>query len=206
MKRALLIGNSEYENGQEILNFVVNDINNLEAMLNSVGYLVTKKMNINYKNSLELIEKFQSEILDGDTIVLYFSGHGFDCDGIIYTLCVDSKNTYTNKIAIIDENHNIISSTYVMKMLDKNEKGSNLIIYDCCRVIEKTSSMEPEPIVKDNINILYCTKRNSSAYDGSFIEAFKECFYDYTQTFSDLVSNINYYMENNNNIKKVSAS
>ncbi len=77
-KRALLIGISNYDDGQNLPN-AVNDAKDMSSALKRIGFLIDgdgPKLNPTRKQILHIFIDFQDSIKTGDMVVFYFAGHG----------------------------------------------------------------------------------------------------------------------------------
>ena len=121
MKKALLVGINEYDNGNN-LNYCVKDINSIKKLLEYNGD-ETKNFDIStiegYCTSNKLKESLKNLFQDDSEIALfYFSGHGHDYNGG-YICTSDSQQIGIEMSEIIN--------------LANNSKSKNkIIILDCC--------------------------------------------------------------------------
>ena len=74
-KLALVFGNNEYES-KNLLHNCVNDGEDMANALRSIGFTVTKGINVSCSEMYSLIDEFISKIRSMDMVVFHFSGHG----------------------------------------------------------------------------------------------------------------------------------
>lgn len=77
-KRALVIGISEYQDGQCLPN-ATNDANEMCSALKRIGFQVIgdkAQLNLTYKQMDQAVAELKHAIQKGDIVVFYFAGHG----------------------------------------------------------------------------------------------------------------------------------
>jgi uncharacterized caspase-like protein len=74
-KLALVIGNRLYEMNQALRN-PENDANDMTSSLESIGFQVSKGLNLKCNEMNSYVDKFVREIQPSDMVLFYFSGHG----------------------------------------------------------------------------------------------------------------------------------
>jgi hypothetical protein len=96
---ALVIGNSEYKNAFKLLN-PKNDAMDVSDLLETMGFNVTKLINLPKNRLLKYIDEYYllSKNKNKNTIYLtYYSGHSFFSDGKQYIMPVDAKKNDSNE-------------------------------------------------------------------------------------------------------------
>lgn len=138
-KWAVLIGVDEYETRQITpLNFAVRDVTAVSKVLERTGvppnniFLLTDKGKgrslATGNNILWRMGQLSKEMVQGDTLYFYFSGHGLERDGETYLLSYDSDigNSVVLKRSAVRMSE--------LKDLTKTMKASNIITFmDACR-------------------------------------------------------------------------
>lgn len=133
---ALLIGCEKYQKAPQ-LQFTVNDVRQLaETLVNYGRYLPDqiaeisdeqeKPENQPLKQSLEAaLPKFLAKPQKGDTIIVYFSGHGFrDAEGKLYLAPLDCDPANAAATGV--------SAEWFRGELEKCQAGFKLLILDAC--------------------------------------------------------------------------
>lgn len=123
---ALVIGNSEYENGQNLAN-PRNDAEGISNALTQLGFKVFSGYDLKRGDFVSLIAQFARAARGADAAVLYYAGHGLEVGNVNYLLPVDSE--------LLDEadlEFQTISLNSVLSLMER-EKRTNLVILDACR-------------------------------------------------------------------------
>ena len=74
-KLALVIGIGDYENCKKLKN-TENDANDMSSALESIGFIVTRKVNLKRTEMRHVIIDFEDSIRAGDMVLFFFAGHG----------------------------------------------------------------------------------------------------------------------------------
>lgn len=127
-KLALVIGNNEY--AVDPLHSCVNNAKDITTKLNSVGFDVTNRWDLDYVEMLVLIEEFTKKITQQDLVVFYFSGHVIQREEHNYLLATD--NRWLNDYPCLCENLAICVEKTVKRMEAKNPFAL-LYFLDCFR-------------------------------------------------------------------------
>ncbi len=77
---ALVIGNNTYENVPQ-LQKAVNDADAIAQELSKIGFDVVKAENVGRRAMSRALSELEGKIATGDTVLIYFAGHGFAIDG-----------------------------------------------------------------------------------------------------------------------------
>ncbi|CAF2107403.1 unnamed protein product [Rotaria magnacalcarata] len=126
-KIALAIGNKNYK--QSPLDNSGNDANDLSEALQSIGFVVITKTNLNHEDMGREIDQFIQSIRPNDLVVFFFSGHGVQHEDINYLIPCDNDR-------IVSMSDFQYRATNVKRMMDvMSDKKPFVIIYllDCCR-------------------------------------------------------------------------
>ncbi len=124
---AFVIGNSDYLYNNSLKN-PANDATKMAELLEDLGFVVTKKINLKLEEFEKSISTFIDSLKEGDITLIYYSGHGAQVDGENYLIPVDAK--------IMDEVDIKYKSTnlgYILEKLDISKSTLNLVILDACR-------------------------------------------------------------------------
>jgi len=124
---ALIIGNSDYKNGNK-LNNPENDADLMSEVLTSLNFETLKITNASESKMDSAIEQFSKMLPDYNIALFYYAGHGLEVDGINYLIPTDAK--LDNKIAV---RHEAISLDKVVEEFEYYPNNTNIIILDACR-------------------------------------------------------------------------
>lgn len=126
-KRALIIGNDDYEQQPNKLRYSVDNARKLYYLLNDIGFTVTPHFNTN-QEMMDKITDFASTINDGDLVFFYFCGHGCQVDGKNYLIPVDD-----NRIACDDDVSfiGVSAESVLRRLVEKNKSNVTIYILDC---------------------------------------------------------------------------
>ena len=129
-KLALIIGNNDYSRPQSKLQHCINDATDLSATLESLGFQVHKHLNLTNVQMIEAIGSLTKLISDGDLVLFYFSGHGYQVKAFNYLMPVDDE-------CIETENDVADFAVSVERTMDqlarRNQSHVTIFILDCCR-------------------------------------------------------------------------
>jgi hypothetical protein len=128
-KYALVIGNANYKDIPSLKN-PVNDANDMEAALKSLGFDVTKILNGNLDKMEEGIGNLKRSLSASNNSygLFYYAGHGVQSNGENYLIPLDAN--------IQSENHlrqRAVSVQFVLDELNDAKNEFNAIILDACR-------------------------------------------------------------------------
>ncbi|MFN8828685.1 MAG: caspase family protein [Labrys sp. (in: a-proteobacteria)] len=91
---ALVIGNQDYSSVPK-LSRAKNDAEAIGAVLQGLGFDVTKALDADEAAMGDAIDSFIGKVSPGDTVVVHFSGHGVEIDGRNYLLPIDTPSPDT---------------------------------------------------------------------------------------------------------------
>lgn len=129
-KRALVIGNNDYHRPENRLINCINDANGLTRELNKFNFEVTIKHNLDNVEMRNVINNFASAIADGDLVIFYFSGHGYQVHGKNYLIPVDDTKINTDN-DVQDRAYDV--NRLLEQLSNRNSLHVTLFILDCCR-------------------------------------------------------------------------
>jgi len=124
---ALVIGNSNYQNGSTLEN-PVNDANLMAATLESVGFTVLKHTNIGKVEMEKAILEFSRKMSDFNVALFYYAGHGIQVDGQNFLIPIDAQ--MEDKISATFEAVNLSN---IVKQFENYPNNLNILILDACR-------------------------------------------------------------------------
>ncbi|HEV7307291.1 caspase family protein [Ensifer sp.] len=168
---ALVVGNSAYEGGGALVN-PKNDADDVSIALRSLGFEVTKALDVTGDGFAEAVDGFSRSLDGADVALFYYSGHGIQVEGINYLLPVDFHGT--NEISV---KRNSIDLNDVIKQMEAAARV-NLVFLDACRnnpfaasIVTRTKSVLSRGLAVQvsgaNTMIVYATAPGTTASDGS---------------------------------------
>lgn len=160
MRKALVIGNSEYGSPNYNLKNPLNDALIIGGILEYKGFDVTSYFNLINSDFIEKFDSFCSEINKEDDVIFFFAGHAIEDRDVNYLLSVDFHISGANSSISLDMIQN--------KLCNVNNTGLKLIIVDACRDNRGLLEAPPQKKVKVNNNVLiaYSTSSGNTAKDG----------------------------------------
>lgn len=129
-KKALIIGNQNYSRFENRLHHPVSDANDVSAALRNMKFHVTTEHNLTKSRMVSTISNFSKTIVDGDLVLFYFSGHGYEINGRNYLMHIDDSLIETDKDV---ENYAICLECCLNQLRQENSSGITIFILDCCR-------------------------------------------------------------------------
>lgn len=165
---ALIIGNSDYQNGTKLQN-AVNDANDVATALENLGFTVIKHLDCEIQDLDRAVSSFQDGLNSNDVGLFYFAGHGIQIEGQNYITAIDS--------GFIDESAVKYTSyplNRLIEAMDSCSNKTNLIILDACRDnpcerawtrSTRANSLAPMFAPKGTL-IAYSTSPGETASDG----------------------------------------
>lgn len=124
---ALVIGNSDYQNGGSLPN-PVNDANAIAASLQSVGFEVMKYQNVTQKEMKMAINAFGKKLNGYEVGVFYYAGHGIQNKGLNYMIPIEADLQTEEQIEF-----DCVAADRVLAYMDAAQVNVNVIIMDACR-------------------------------------------------------------------------
>ena len=128
-RHALLIGNNDYRPLPKLAK-AINDADALGAALTEVGF--TSPIVVHNQTKEQILQKFselKSRVRPGDSVFIFFAGHGVAISGANYWLGVDTPNL-TKPSAIIEEG---IGFEEIIDPLREAGAKTLIIVSDACR-------------------------------------------------------------------------
>lgn len=87
---ALVIGNADYVNGNNLAN-PVNDAKAFSSALKELGFNVLTFLNADHKTMKKAMDEFGERLRDFNVSLFYYAGHGLQVNGINYLIPVDAN-------------------------------------------------------------------------------------------------------------------
>jgi uncharacterized caspase-like protein len=129
-KLALIIGNGDYRRPENRLNNCANNAKELSNLLKTINFNVTMECNLSKHQMTTEIIDFSKMVRDGDLILIYFSGHGYQVSEKNYLMPVDDARIETNRDV---EDFAINVESTLARLIKKNPSYVTILILDCCR-------------------------------------------------------------------------
>jgi uncharacterized caspase-like protein len=124
---ALVIGNGAYTNAPGLKN-PPNDARDMAATLASLGFEVSRGVNVSQREMKRLIREFGQKLKAGGHGLFYYAGHGVQARGRNFIIPVD---------AVIESEADVEDSGVdvglVLNYMDDAQNGLNIVILDACR-------------------------------------------------------------------------
>lgn len=124
---ALVIGNSNYQNGGSLPN-PVNDATAIATALQSVGFEVMKYQNVTQKEMKMAINAFGQKLHGYEVGVFYYAGHGIQNKGMNYMIPVEADLQNEEQVEF-----DCVAADRVLAYMDAAQVKVNVIIMDACR-------------------------------------------------------------------------
>ena len=208
-KIALLIGNSNY-NGKYYLQNPINDVDLLEPKLKNIGFIVIKKKNLNYSNTIKILKEFSSKIDNKTIALIYFAGHGVHStlDKKNYLIPINSFDKIINEADL--PNHAISDGSFLASI---NGAKFSILLLDACRSNDfaKTRGGDrglgiPSARLNNDYLISYATEVGKTASDGNSNNSpYAKALAKYlTSNYSigDILTKVRAYVSKNTNGKQ----
>lgn len=125
---ALIIGNANYRDVNAKLKNPVNDADDMEKKLKTLGFEVLKLTDATQIDMKKKIREFGKK-LDGNKVALfYYAGHGFQIDGKNYLVPIDA--TIEDQA---DAEDACVSVDFLLTKMEISTTQTNLVVLDACR-------------------------------------------------------------------------
>jgi hypothetical protein len=167
-KYALVIGNSEYEHIEKLIN-PKNDASVIAGYLGSIGYRITLVLDAN-KAELEKGIRIFSEMAsqtDRNICFVFYAGHAVQIGSQNYLVPIDAKKEVITNLDVA-----YISFAKLLGSLSNVNRQLNIAIFDCCRnnplglpASVATETGDSSDLPKDSL-IVFSTGPNQVSFDG----------------------------------------
>lgn len=130
-RRALIIGNAQYENASPLAN-PENDATDLAARLSEIGYEVHgggAQLNLRRRDMAAAVRDFTNSLDEGDIAIYYYAGHGVAHNGTNYLIPVDDGG-----IEFSDDLPDYgYAASSILQRLAGRQGVTGVVILDACR-------------------------------------------------------------------------
>jgi len=165
-RMALVVGNSAYSNVPALAN-ARSDAEDIAAALRRLNFDVTLLADIARDDFLAALDSFAERSAGAETTLFYFSGHGFQLNGVNYLAPVEAR--LNSREAIETETWRLDA---VIGRLQSRDRQT-LILLDACRNNPLPRSMQgagldglAQPETGANTFIAFATQPNNVTFDG----------------------------------------
>ena len=177
---ALVIGNSNYPNGNKLAN-PVNDAGKIAAKLRTLGFEVIEQENTTQNDLRTVVSKFGNSLQNQkyDVAMFYYAGHGIGIGDNNYLLPVDINPQSESDVKIL-----AVSANDILDQMnsDDNPNRANIVILDACRDNPLTRSWKSstrgggnkgliEMAAPSGSLICYSTQPKATAMDGTGVDS-----------------------------------
>jgi uncharacterized caspase-like protein len=129
-KLALIIGNDNYARPQNRLNHSTSNARELSNLLRTIGFDVKTASDSDKQQMNTHITNFPKTIGDGNLILIYFSGHGYQVNDKNYLIPVGDAQIESNRDV---EDFAIDVEKMLERLVKTNPSYVTILILDCCR-------------------------------------------------------------------------
>ncbi len=124
---ALVIGNADYVNGNNLAN-PVNDAIAFSAALKELGFNVLTFLNADQKTLKKAMDEFGERLRDFNVSLFYYAGHGLQVNGINYLIPVDANLRIAQ-----DVDYDCVDVGRLLGKMEAAGTATNIVILDACR-------------------------------------------------------------------------
>ncbi|HHS91973.1 MAG TPA: caspase family protein, partial [Campylobacterales bacterium] len=168
-REALLIGNSNYQYISN-LNDTSSNLSRLQTTLESLGFTVKVKNNLEAKRLKQAIDNFKERLAQNrDTIgFLYYSGHGCQVDNVGYLI-----PTNVNSSKKLDVKYDALNIDKMLESLKEAGNRVNMLFLDACRDNTPTGTkggkkgLAQAPLTPKGTLVVYATEATKTADDNN---------------------------------------
>lgn len=125
-RHALVIGNGAYKAAP--LKNPAKDARDMAALLGSLGFTVTLKVDAGLKEMEEAVRDFGHSLRTGGVGLFYFAGHGVQVQGSNYLVPVDAKIQSES-----DVRFECVDAGRVLGKMEDAGNSLNIVVLDACR-------------------------------------------------------------------------
>jgi uncharacterized caspase-like protein len=129
-KLALLIGNSDYSRPENKLRNPTQYVKELGNSLEKINFTVTTASNLDKRQMKAQITDFSKTISDGDLILIYFFGQGYQVNEKNYLIPAEDTRIKTPRDV---EDFAVDLESTLKSVAEKNKSYVTILILDCCR-------------------------------------------------------------------------
>jgi uncharacterized caspase-like protein len=125
---AFVVGNATYEHAGVLAN-PVNDANDMEQALKDMGFDVILGLNLDKRGFDAKVRDFSRELIDAETGVFFYAGHGLQVSGHNHLLPVDARLRSER-----DLDFETVGLDFILKQMELDREGkTNIVFLDACR-------------------------------------------------------------------------
>lgn len=136
---AIVIGNTNYQVAPKVKNAISDACAIHEKFLN-LGFDSKLFTDINSKDCITVIDFLESEISKYEASVVYYAGHGVECNGENALVAIDGSLYTTNSIAYYE--HFAIMVKHFIRIYSMYPEKTNILILDACRSLISSRGIE----------------------------------------------------------------
>lgn len=126
---ALVIGNDKYS-GKHKLENAINDAKAIAETFEKLGYEVIYLSDCNHDQFAETLFDFENKLVDFDTALFYFAGHGFQVDEENYLASIECNLDNINRFNVGSSCIKLVDILFIFKRV---KTKANIVIIDACR-------------------------------------------------------------------------
>jgi uncharacterized caspase-like protein len=127
-KLALIIGNSDYHRPENRFNSSINNAKELSNILKTINFEVETSFNRSKHEMNTDIVDFAKRVTDGDLILFYFTGHGYQLNDKNYLIPIDDAKIETNRDI---EDFTVDVELMFARLMKRNPSYVTIFILDC---------------------------------------------------------------------------
>ncbi len=190
---ALVVGNSHYDYVESLAN-PTNDIAAMENSLKELGFEVFVGKDLTLQQFKDLAAKFKIEAQSASSVLVYYSGHGFQLEG--QNFLVPSDASLKTKASIATETLRL--DTMIADVQGKNRQV--LVFLDACRnnplpVSQRQGEGLAQITTGSDVFVAFATQPGNISYDGrSTLSPFTKAIVKYLgyegQSVSDMMISV----------------
>ena len=170
---ALVIGNGQYRYAPALRNST-KDARDVEAALKALSFNVVSGFDLNHQQTLQLLNRFRSNLRPGDMGLVYFAGHGISIDNSNLLLPIDFQTTHASDAAAARSNAIDMEQTLAPLLKGAGVRFS-MVVADACREVPQLASASrsirrglaaPKTVAAGTL-IIYAAGAGQTADDGA---------------------------------------
>ncbi|MGC2410877.1 MAG: caspase family protein [Methyloceanibacter sp.] len=127
---ALVIGNDAYEN-VPALQKAVNDAHAMGEELTKLGFDVVSAQDVGRRAMSRALVELENKVVSGDTVLIYFAGHGFAVEDTNYLLPVDVPAAGPGEEGLVRDAS--FAASGLSDRLQEKGAATVILILDACR-------------------------------------------------------------------------
>ncbi|MGH6644230.1 MAG: caspase family protein, partial [Bradyrhizobium sp.] len=160
---AFVIGNSAYASLPRLKNALA-DADLIGKSLTSIGFDVQMARDTSKTALEQSLISFRNKIGAGDTVVIYYAGHGLQASDENFLIPVDAKLTDALDLPLT-----AVSAKQVLDLIERTNAGAIIFILDACRDNPFTANGPKSRSIANSDSISRGLARLSSKHTGTLI-------------------------------------